>query len=84
MRQIGDTIYTINEIHQSVSKWKILEINDEVYRCQNKRTEKIREFSERDAIIFDTREDAMKVIRQTKRKKFNLYNLFTDPFDFSC
>lgn len=71
MRQIGDRIYTINEQHQFVRKWKILEINGDVYRCQNKRTDKICEFSERDTVIYSSKEEAMKVI-QAQRNKRNL------------
>ena len=81
MKQIGDYLYTINESNQRVRTWKIREINGDLYRCERKgkRTYRIREFSKDDPDIFDTKEDAMKVIRQTKRKK-NL--IFTGYFLF--
>ncbi len=68
-KQIGDYLYTINDIGQIVSIWKICEINGDRYICENKRTDKIREFSKDDPSIFDTEEAAMKVIKKTKMKK---------------
>ena len=81
LKQIGDYLYTIHESNQTVRPWKIQEINGDLYRCESKgkRTYSIREFSKDDSDIFDTKEDAMKVIRQTKRKK-NL--IFTGYFLF--
>lgn len=81
MKQIGDYLYIINESNQTVRPWKMREINGDLYRCERKgkRTYRIREFSKDDPYIFDTEEDAMKVIRQTKRKKnliFTVYFLF--------
>lgn len=81
MKQIGDYLYTIHQSNQTVRPWKIQEINGDLYRCESKgkRTYSIREFSKDDSDIFDTKEDAMKVIRQTKRKKnliFTVYFLF--------
>ncbi len=76
MRQVGDRIYTINEEHQFVRKWKILEINGDVYRCQNKRTDKICEFSERDTVIFSSKEEARKVIQEKKNKKNRIVVVF--------
>lgn len=63
MKQIGDYLYTINESNQKVRTWKIQEINGDLYRCESKRTDRIREFSKDDPNIFDTEEDAMKVIK---------------------
>lgn len=82
MKQIGDYLYTINESNQTVRPWKIREINGDLYRCERKgkRTYRIREFSKDDPDIYNTRDDAMKVIRQTKRKNnlvFTVYFLFT-------
>ncbi len=69
MKQIGDYLYTINEIGQKVSIWKIREINGDCYICENKRTDKMREFSEGDPNIFDTKEAAMKVNKKAEMKK---------------
>ena len=70
MKQIGDYLYTIHESNQTVRPWKIQEINGDLYRCESKgkRTYSIREFSKDDPDIFDAKENAMKVIRQTKIK----------------
>ena len=71
MKQIGDYLYTINQSNQTVRPWKIREINGDMYLCERKgkRTYRTREFSKDDPDIFNTREDAVKVIKQTKRKK---------------
>lgn len=78
MKQIGDYLYTINFTSQIVSIWKIREISGDHYICENKRTDKIREFLKDDPSIFDTEEAAMKVIRKTKMKK----GLFVAGFFF--
>ena len=78
MKQIGDYLYTINFTSQIVSIWKIREIRGDHYICENKRTDKIREFLKDDPSIFDTEEAAMKVIRKTKMKK----GLFVAGFFF--
>ncbi|MBR4965550.1 MAG: hypothetical protein IKY53_03560 [Lachnospiraceae bacterium] len=69
MRQIGDNIYIIDEERLFVRKLRILEINGDVYRCQNRRTDRILEISEYETTIYDTKEEARAVIRKKKNKK---------------
>ncbi len=68
MRQVGDNIYIIDEERLFVKRLKILEINGDVYRCQNKRTDRIFEISEYDTTIYDTKEEARKVVEKKKNK----------------
>ena len=75
MRQIGDRIYIINEGRRSIKKLKILEINGDVYRCQNRRTDRILEISEYETTIYDTEEEAKGVIRKEQNKKNFVYLL---------
>ena len=69
MKQIGDYLYTIYESSLRVHTWKIREMNGDCYVCESRRTDIIREFSKDDPNVFDTEEDAMKVIRKKKMKK---------------
>lgn len=69
MRQIGDNIYIIDEESLFVRKLRILEIDGDVYRCQNRRTDRILEVFESETTIYDTKEEARAVIRKKKNKK---------------
>ncbi len=75
MRQIGDNIYIIDEERLYVKRLKILEINGDVYTCRNKRTDRILEISELDTIIYDTKEEARKVVQKRENKKNFVYLL---------
>lgn len=75
MRQIGDNIYIIDEERLFVRKLRILEINGDVYRCQNRRTDSILEISEYDTTIYDTKEEARKVVQKKENKKNFVYLL---------
>ena len=69
MRKVGDRIYTINESGKKyVRRWKILEINGNQYRCENKRTHGISVLSEDEVKIYDSREEAEKIASEMKRK----------------
>lgn len=78
MKQIGDYLYTINESSLRVHTWKIREMNGDCYVCERRRSDRICEFSKDDPGVYDTEEDAMKVIRKTKMKK----GLFVAGFFF--
>lgn len=69
MRQIGDNIYIIDAESLFVRKLRILEIDGDVYRCQNRRTDRILEVFESETTIYDTKEEARAVIRKKKNKK---------------
>ncbi len=59
MRKVGDRIYTINESGKKyVRRWKILEINGNQYRCENKRTHGVSVLSEDEVKIYDSKEEA--------------------------
>lgn len=69
MRKVGDRIYTINESGKKyVRRWKILEINGNQYRCENKRTHRISVLSEDEVKIYDSREEAEKIASEMQRK----------------
>lgn len=68
MKQIGDYIYTVDEKYGNVRIWKIREIHEGRYICENKRTESICEFAINDAGIYATEEEAWKVVRSKKNK----------------
>ena len=69
MRKVGDRIYTINESGKKyVRRWKILEINGNQYRCENKRTHGISVLSENEVKIYDSREEAEKIASEMQRK----------------
>ena len=69
MRKVGDRIYTINESGKKyVIRWKILEINGNQYRCENKRTHGISVLSEDEVKIYDSREEAEKIASEMQRK----------------
>ena len=69
MRKVGDRIYTINESGKKfVRRWKILEINGNQYRCENKRTHSISVLSEDEVKIYDSREEAEKIASEMQRK----------------
>ena len=69
MRKVGDRIYTINESGKKyVRRWKILEINGNQYRCENKRTHGISVLSEDEVKIYDSREEAEKIASEMQRK----------------
>lgn len=69
MRKVGDRIYTINESGKKyVRRWKILEINGNQYRCENKRTHGISVLSEDEVKIYDSREEAEKIAGEMQRK----------------
>ena len=76
MKQIGDYLYTINDIHQIVSIWKIKEFDGNIYRCKNKRTDRIREFAVDAPDIFDTKDAAMEVIKNTKLNKNSIMAIY--------
>ena len=70
MRKVGDRIYTINEFGKKyVRRWKILEINGNQYRCENKRTHGISVLSEDEVKIYDSREEAEKIASEMQRKE---------------
>lgn len=70
MREVGNRIYTINEKGKPyVRVWKILEINGNQYRCENKRTDAIHILSENEVKIYDNREEAEKIVEGMRRKK---------------
>ena len=69
MRKVGDRIYTINESGKKyVRRWKILEINGNQYRCENKRTHGLSVLSEDEVKIYDSREEAEKIASEMQRK----------------
>ena len=69
MKKVGDRIYTINESGKKyVRRWKILEINGNQYRCENKRTHGISVLSEDEVKIYDSREEAEKIASEMQRK----------------
>ena len=69
MRKVGDRIYTINESGKKyVRRWKILEINGNQYRCENKRTHRVSVLSEDEVKIYDSREEAEKIASEMQRK----------------
>lgn len=69
MRKVGDRIYTINESGKKyVRRWKILEINGNQYRCENKRTHVISVLSEDEVKIYDSKEEAEKIASEMQRK----------------
>ena len=69
MRKVGDRIYTINESGKKyVRRWKILEINGNQYRCENKRTHGISVLSEDEVKIYDSEEEAEKIASEMQRK----------------
>ena len=69
MRKVGDRIYTINESGKKyVRRWKILEINGNQYRCENKRTHGISVLSEDEVKIYDSSEEAEKIASEMQRK----------------
>ena len=69
MRKVGDRIYTINESGKKyVRRWKILEINGNQYRCENKRTHGISVLSEDEVKIYDSREEAEKIASEMQKK----------------
>ena len=69
MRKVGDRIYTINESGKKyVRRWKILEINGNQYRCENKRTHSISVLSEDEVKIYDSKEEAEKIASEMQRK----------------
>ena len=69
MRKVGDRIYTINESGKKyVRRWKILEINGNQYRCENKRTHGISVLSEDEVKIYDSREEAEEIASEMQRK----------------
>ena len=69
MRKVGDRIYTINESGKKyVRRWKILEINGNQYRCENKRTHGVSVLSEDEVKIYDSREEAEKIASEMQRK----------------
>ena len=69
MRKVGDRIYTINESGKKyVRRWKILEINGNQYRCENKRTHGFSVLSEDEVKIYDSREKAEKIASEMQRK----------------
>ena len=69
MRKVGDRIYTINESGKKyVRRWKILEINGNQYRCENKRTHGFSVLSEDEVKIYDSREEAEKIASEMQRK----------------
>lgn len=69
MRKVGDRIYTINESGKKfVRRWKILEINGNQYRCENKRTHSISVLSEDEVKIYDSKEEAEKVASELQRE----------------
>ena len=69
MRKVGDRIYTINESGKKyVRRWKILEINGNQYRCENKRTHGISVLSEDEVKIYDSKEEAEKIASEMQRK----------------
>ena len=70
MRKVGDRIYTINESGKKyVRRWKILEINGNQYRCENKRTHGFSVLSEDEVKIYDSREEAEKIASEMQRKE---------------
>ena len=69
MRKVGDRIYTINESGKKyVRRWKILEINGNQYRCENKRTHGFSVLSEDEVKIYDSKEEAEKIAGEMQRK----------------
>lgn len=69
MRKVGDRIYTINESGKKyVRKWKILEINGNQYRCENRRTHGISVLSEDEVKIYDSIEEAEEIASEMQRK----------------
>ena len=69
MRKVGDRIYTINESGKKyVRRWKILEINGNQYRCENKRTHGISVLSEDEVKIYDSEEEAEKIASEMQKK----------------
>ena len=69
MRKVGDRIYTISESAKKyVRRWKILEINGNQYRCENKRTHEISVLSEDEVKIYDSEEEAEKIASEMQRK----------------
>ena len=69
MRKVGDRIYTINESGKKyVRRWKILEINGNQYRCENKRTHRVSVLSEDEVKIYDSKEEAEKIASEMQRK----------------
>lgn len=70
MRKVGDRIYTINESGKKyVRRWKILEINGNQYRCENKRTHRVSVLSEDEVKIYDSKEEAEKIAGEMQRKE---------------
>ena len=55
-----------------MSIWKIKEFDGNIYRCKNKRTDRIREFAVDDPDIFDTKDAAMEV--------FIMFKIFNGTF----
>ena len=76
MRKVGDRIYTINESGKKyVRRWKILEINGNQYRCENKRTHGISVLSEDEVKIYDSREEAEEIASEMQRKADKPYRI---------
>ena len=49
-------------------RWKILEINGNQYRCENKRTHSISVLSEDEVKIYESKEEAEKIASEMQRK----------------
>jgi len=74
-KKIGDYLYTANARFESVTTWEIIEITEKQYHCKEVKSDEFRYFSKNDIITFDTKEEAIQAIENSKKKE-NLKLLF--------
>jgi len=79
MKKIGDYLYTANARFESVTAWEIIEVTEKKYHCKAVKSDEFRYFSKNDIVTFDTEEEAIKAIENSKKRENLKLLLFTLP-----
>ena len=74
-KKLGDYLYTANARFASVATWEIIEVTENQYHCKEVKADKFRYFSKDNTVTFDTEEEAIQAIENSKKKE-NLKLLF--------
>lgn len=74
-KKLGDYLYTANARLASVATWEIIEVTENQYHCKKVKSDEFRYFSKNDTVTFDTQEEAIQAIENSKKKE-NLKLLF--------
>lgn len=74
-KKIGDYLYTANARFERAITWEIIGVTEKQYHCKEVKSDEFRYFKKNDAVIFDTEEEAIQAIKNSKKQE-NLKLLF--------